>query len=89
MRVSPLKALYFVAHGVVEVLAPDADALATDPKIDKVHEEGSVVGEVPFFFGIRQLSSTRTRANEFVRVYELSVSDYHQLLQARASLGGH
>ena len=69
----PSKALYFVARGVVEALAVNADTLATDPKIDRVYTDDCVLGEVPFFFSIRQLFSARTRVNQLVRIYELSV----------------
>jgi ankyrin repeat protein len=78
----PSKALYFVARGVVEALAVNADTLATDPKIDRVYADDSVLGEVPFFFSIRQLFSARTRVNQLVRIYELSVRDYKRFLEA-------
>ena len=67
------KALYFIARGIVEGLAVNVDTLSADPKIDRVYADDSVLGEVPFFFSIRQLFSARTRVNQLCRIYELSV----------------
>ena len=77
-----VKALYFIARGFVEALAVNVDTLASDPKIDKVYGANSVLGEVPFFFGIRQLFSARTRVNQIVRIYELPARDYTRFLEA-------
>eukprot|EP00741_Cyanophora_paradoxa_P005286 tig00000870_g5125.t1 len=69
--------LYFIASGVVDVVAVDA---VTRAEARRELSAGACLGDLAFFFGLRQTSSARVSATGHCTLYVLSRRDFQSLI---------
>lgn len=70
------KDLYIIARGSVELLTEDEDA---GEVVSDTLEQGMLVGELGFFFGMRQTMHARTPSGNPSTLFGMDKNDYQQL----------
>ena len=70
--------LYLIASGTVELTSDSADE---GEVVETTKTTGDIVGELSFFFGIRQNANARTPHNGIALLFILPKEDYQTLIK--------